>query len=130
MGFLPLIFSLQSCLLLNIIHLFTQQIFIKNVLDTCNVVNKTGMSLAHNEPAFIGDLHLPCTFGPLPFLTLDLWMPQSSSGVKILNRSVSPILWPRRIMPLAEHTISGQHLTKARQKVNVVNSNALESCSE
>lgn len=41
-----------------------------------------------------------------------------------------PSSGPGALWHMAEHTISGQYLTKARQKVNVVNSNALGSCSE
>lgn len=123
MPFLPPIVSLQDCLLLNVIHSF-------NVLGTCDVENKTDVIPAYKEHTLFSNRHFSRTFAPLPFTTLDPWMPNRSSGMIILilfDQSTSSDL---RLNWMARHTLGGQDLTKARKKINTVDSNTLGSFSE
>lgn len=46
----------KVCLYYSFIH----SLNIKNILETCNVVNKTDISPVHKETTLISDLHLSC----------------------------------------------------------------------
>lgn len=122
MTFLPPIVYLQNCLLLNIIHLF-------NVLGTCDVENKTDVIPAHKEHTLLNNRHFFHTCGPLPFTTLDPWMPNSSGMIILIlfDQSTSSDLC---LNQMARHTLGGQDLTKARKKINMMDSNTLGSFSE